>query len=734
MNSNELEGEVNSLEELCDGHALSELLHQVKPSLFARSDLVLAERNDWHCRLNNLGHLVKGLKNFYSAELGVTEPSLFSAIDCPRIARHQHLPSLISLLELVIGGLVKCKSKEVFISRIMQLSEHVQADMMHFIQNTLEKLEKHMNEAHGGDLQQQKQENRRLEQYLDEYLTALTEFAKRQEAAGLEQQRLVLQIEGLKDDFEQKSSKRVISAKENTSIIAAELEQEIELRDKKLRDLQTHVNDITRNYSMEVANLKDELDVYKDMEIKFSRTENQLESYRKQVEDYKTIKKQLQLATEECDALQTRVVELEALGSATNEQTLNYYKNKYSEEREKAAQLTHSLEEREKSLKEVSEAKRKLEDQKIVQRNEIRLLNEEIETCRYPLDRDSDDSFISISKGLQNDLEDQVKKLERENKLLKAQGDQNPLIDELTADYDKLLIAKKGLEEKLRTERTNQQELARQLQFVQKEYAECQEVTSGKLAELQNELVAASEQSAQHQRELERLHHELADFDKIKTERDIHVVDLKALFKEKDQLTQRLLELKEETHTQQTRCISLEVTLKAAERETEKLDNSMKEAKESERIALNELEVLKKHQGGTTSESEKIKFLELQRDSLKQESEIASLKLTLHERDDSLMLLQREKERVESALLDDLTQREAALSRNFEEEKRHLGALVAQKEHEISYLAKTKEDLTNNWNKEMRLMSSVLHETGLEIMRVNRCFREDKGWLAGKRN
>lgn len=46
--------------------------------------------------------------------------------------------------------------------------------------------------------------------------------------------------------------------------------------------------------------------------------------------------------------------------------------------------------------------------------------------------------------------------------------------------------------------------------------------------------------------------------------------------------------------------------------------------------------------------------------------------------------------------------------------------LLASKEQEISFHIKTKEEVENARNKELKLMTTVLHEIGLDLYKVNR--------------
>jgi hypothetical protein len=58
---------------------------------------------------------------------------------------------------------------------------------------------------------------------------------------------------------------------------------------------------------------------------------------------------------------------------------------------------------------------------------------------------------------------------------------------------------------------------------------------------------------------------------------------------------------------------------------------------------------------------------------------------------------------------------------------------LTSKNSEIACLQKNREELQISWNKEMKLMSIVVHEVGMEIMRANRTLKDDKSWLNIKR-
>lgn len=101
--------------------------------------------------------------------------------------------------------------------------------------------------------------------------------------------------------------------------------------------------------------------------------------------------------------LQKVVNEYEEEGDASNvRQALAYYKKQLATEKEKNAELSLGLEDLERQLSESSKARKELEDNKILLKNEMTMLRSEVEKNRM-IDS-SDDSIFSNSRCLQGDL------------------------------------------------------------------------------------------------------------------------------------------------------------------------------------------------------------------------------------------------------------------------------------------------------------------------------------------
>lgn len=69
----------------------------------------------------------------------------------------------------------------------------------------------------------------------------------------------------------------------------------------------------------------------------------------------------------------------------------------------------------------------------------------------------------------------------------------SPILDELNQQIDAAYLGKKAVEEKLKKKDRAFQEQQKQLEFVQKEYADYQQESQEKLNTLQNDLMVSSE-------------------------------------------------------------------------------------------------------------------------------------------------------------------------------------------------------------------------------------------------
>ncbi|OMJ70926.1 hypothetical protein SteCoe_30993 [Stentor coeruleus] len=738
INSNNLRYKCKQLSDLSDGVLLLEFMNQIHAEIFNISGVPREVRDNFALKLGNLNKLKKGLEKYFIEVLRIPHTNLVEHIETSAIARSGDKANMLYLLELVMGAVLNCPVKDAYISRILSLDERSQTELMVFIQKILKKIEKkpayeEEPAEHRVDVQQLRQENRSLNLQNEELENSLKEIAAQQENLMDERDALKKQLKDLENEIDKKSAKKFPGDMNLT-----QLEMQVSQKDNTIQELRTQISELKKQNSIEVSTLRDDLDVANEKIMQLGKIEGTLEMYKKRLEDNNVLKKKIQDLEKDNKNFKDKlyqyeqdIAEVESL-----KQTMNYFKEQHTKEKERVAELTYKLDEREKDMKDLSKYKDDLLQKKTFLENKAREMQYEIESLKYRQDSGRGDEEFSLQKNIIAEYEDQIARLEQDNRKLRSQAGSENIINEINAQLDRVLIEKKNAEEKANNEKRENLETKRDLETLKKEYNTFKEDSNNKISELTSDLNISTENSGKLQKrisELEKdkasLEHVLDDNERLKKERENHLNDMKILFKEKDEVQQKVMEGKEEIHKLMNKITLGEAMLKTAELEKEKLENKLKEALESERLATSELHILKNKTEMTESSVDKIKYLELERDIMKLTSENSSLKLNLREKDDLLSQVNVEKNKKEAELYELLKRNEEEQRKKHDEEIEKIRNELALKNSEIACLQKNREELQISWNKEMKLMSIVLHEAGMEIMRANRTLKDDKSWL-----
>ena len=693
-------------------------------------------------RLGNLNKLKKGLEKYYVEVLRIPHTNIVEHIEISAIARSADKANIVFLLELVMGAIVKCPAKEAYISRILSLDERFQAELMVFLQKILERIENKRSTDEDSsetraDTLQLRQENRSYKVEIEELQNSLDEIAQKQLELITEKEIYIKQIKSMEGELEKRTSKRFPG-----DFNVSQLESQISQRDTMIQELRVQNAELKRQQENEVSRLRDDLDVANEKIINMGKTEATLEVYKKRLEDNNVLKKKIKDLDKENAKLKERlkecaegITELDSLKS-----TLEYFKEQHSKEKERVAEFSFKLEERERELRDTQKARDEINQKKYFFENQVIGLRSELENLKYRQDSGRGDDDYSLGRNIASDYEEKIQKLEMENRKLRNSVGGEGIIKEINAQLDRVLIEKKNAEEKGQNEHRENLELKRELDTLRREINHFKEEANNKTAELISDLNNSHEslqklqnKVAELEKEKAQLEHVSSENERLKKEKESHIQDMKGLFKEKDEVQQRIMESKDEVHKLQYLIGQKEAMLRASELEKEKMENRLKEAVESERIATSELHVLRNKTEVTDSSVDKIRFLEQERDIMKLNSEISNLKLNSREKDDNLLQVYQEKNRREQELTQLLKQREDELNSAHQEELENIRKDMSQKASEISYLNKVKEEITNSWNKEMKLMSIVVHEVGMDILRANRTLKDDKSWMNVKR-
>lgn len=134
-----VEGERDSVNALCDGAALSHILHEVSPSFFDTdwlASIKIDQASNKHIKISNLKKILRAVISFYEDEIGMRvqetkKPNLKMVVE------NCNLLEMGRLLQLVLGCAVNCDNKQDYIQAIMSMEESVQHGVMTAIQELM---------------------------------------------------------------------------------------------------------------------------------------------------------------------------------------------------------------------------------------------------------------------------------------------------------------------------------------------------------------------------------------------------------------------------------------------------------------------------------------------------------------------------------------------------------------------------------------------------------------------
>ncbi|XP_044316115.1 protein hook [Drosophila rhopaloa] len=321
-------------ESLADGVALAQALNQFAPESFTDAWLskikASAVGSNWRLRMSNLKKVSQSVYDYYSEVLNYSL-SDFSKPDLQRIAEKCDLGELERLLQLVLGCAVNCAKKQSYITEIMCLEEELQANIMRALQE-LEST-RQASSPEGGvvsslsrsslsgildskavqeerDAMAQKcfETEKKMLLLIDEKTNLQQELQKlQQEFARLEQHSTVIGDDGVSLGPVQTGSVRYNELRRQLDLLKEELLQsdgaredlklKAQQQDTDILQMQMRIEELMKS-SAEVTTLKDEVDVLRESNDKLKICEAQLDTYKKKLEDYNDLKKQVKILEE----------------------------------------------------------------------------------------------------------------------------------------------------------------------------------------------------------------------------------------------------------------------------------------------------------------------------------------------------------------------------------------------------------------------------------------------------
>lgn len=660
LNANRLSREVQGLADLADGVLLMELMNQVSAEDFPLESLQATE--EWPARLANLKKLHASLVSYLETQLNVHHPLISEELDLVSVAISSDHAILVKLLQLIMLAITHCEKKSIFITRIMKQGEGLQTHLMFFIQRLLEKGEKNPVEeqvmkSSVSELVKLRKEKRTLSVKVDKSELRLDLLQRNKENA--EKQLEELRMRNL--DLENQLLRRVKleAASPANDVLMDSLEISLAQKDRVISQLQSELEDNRRTSEARLAALKDELDLANERASRLPELEHSLQNCRRKLEDFADVKKQLRAAREEIDRLKKDNQMLREDEEAAATRQTAPMREELSRLKQRLIKSEETIQERDKIVKELRSIISDLEERMQLSDLKCRHANEQLD---HLLENSSEDSF-SVTRSP------------------RSSGDFRPH----TESPETMAEGRKRAEEELLTMRA---ELAR-LKMEQSASAtlHVQEVATlqAKVAVLDKEFTAATQHLQIEKSELlakvqflethyKQLDH---DYSSTKCEKDSLQVEIRTLRKDKEDLTTRFIESREQEMKLIGQLGEIQVLQQAAEADKEQAIQRLSE---------------------TQVTSQSLKSLQ---------NDLSSTQRSLEDTN------QRFKSEQEKAKL---LQAEVARWRR----------LVQQKDSEINYLSRAKEELNRVLAEERGLLQEVMQEMDSRLADISTSVRPGK--------
>ena len=302
-----------------------------------------------------------------------------------------------------------------------------------------------------------------------------------------------------------------------------------------------------------VSQLRDEIELLKEKVVTLSKAEAKAEMYKKRLENVGEVKDQLRLANLEKQELEGRIEELEGERMSTGN-----FKEFYEVEKENVKKLKARNSELESDLivaqnnvkrleSEVHKMAKKIEN---LEAQKVQLAAD-VEKARMRKESDSED-LLSTSRV--QELEHEVKTLQREKERLLMRGDTvlNNTIIKLESQLEDKTIEADRLQQSLDLSNTRCSELEKENDALQGEIDKLNheeykhEDLENEFRMLKNEKNAALDKLSQAQKRIKTLEEREKELERVLKDKAQLSKELQKLFAEKAEIHEQLMSSKEE--------------------------------------------------------------------------------------------------------------------------------------------------------------------------------------------
>ena len=652
---------------------------------------------------------MQNIEKHYSDTLKKIMP--IHSIDLGKVAKSSDRNNLMMIVELIVGAILSSSEIAQYISKLRELNEKDQSELMVFIQKIIKKLD----EADQGeqDMYSVKQENRVLKVKIEELNTNLLEIASNFDALLHEKNELLTYKKHLEESIETRSLRRL-----PTELNLPYLESEINKKDAIVHELLLKNQEWEKRYEEDISQIKDELDIANEKLLDYNNMKSNVERYKKHIEDMSTSKKKLQ----EVQLINQKLVEeLKGLEKdyttvANVQAQLRTSKELLDAQKHKSERLEEELEKKEKMYKEVVKTNKENEDARIFFEAQTKELTFELDRLRFSTEKD--DELVTLDENIHQDLDDQMEKLKKNNyKLLMNSG----IVVGLNQKLDETMVEKERLKQQAKEENNVRIKLEKQVEELKENINNLNQKHTEKLHDLENthKISHQTEQKLLHKidemhNQINKLNTKLSLLKKTEDDQQSFTKHLKSVYDQKDSLYTELECLKDTNFKLQSELCEkiealthLQVTLNKCKQELEESVKTQNKCKAE----------LKLYEDSLPSELVQIRETNMM-------NEINALKSEIKEKNEEIERLVNEKSSSESL------NASITITNTFSAGGRLSMRLDSEccESERVSENGPEKynEELVDNWNREMKIMSAVIHEVGMECMKTGQLLNRKK--------
>ncbi|KAK7100589.1 hypothetical protein V1264_023512 [Littorina saxatilis] len=561
----ELDAPHKTTGDLGDGVAIAQALRQIAPEYFSQawmSKIKTEDVGNWRLKVTNLKKILKGILE-YNLEIQGVQIQGFQMPDVNAIAEHNDPVELGRLLQLLLGVAINCENKQDHIQRIMSMEEAVQQTIKNAIQELMTK-ETSMGDEAESELQDQ------LKKTVEELNTALeTKEELMQRCHELDMQVTSLQEEKTSVSAENDRLQERLQQSENVDDPStpagkrfSQYQQQMEALQEELFKLESGKDDYRIKYDVllkdhnelkeknaeltqlasEARAMKDELDILRHVSEQVPKYEATIESYKKKLEEMSDLRVQLKILEEKNTHYMQQQIEMEedVKRLATIKQQLESYKRQTLELQNRLADEIKRADKWEFEYNRVQEKfaiQQREKERLIAERDSLKEMNDELKCSQLTAPGTSiGDQLGGTAPDAQKvemlsvppEIKEQLLRLEHENKMLKmgTSGTQNEESQVLQSQLDTTSARNNELETEVRLLNQRLLETQAQLEDLQEKQQTTATASSTEVVEMKKRLTEHSQKL--EERELQ-LAQRSAQLDEVKTELSTNTDKMTAL-------------------------------------------------------------------------------------------------------------------------------------------------------------------------------------------------------------